>query len=70
MNGSCEEPANRWSHVKKILERNGPLSSSDFEPCPELFDFVRNDLKILVIGAGGLGCELLKVINNLILNTC
>ncbi|KAI1297883.1 Nedd8-activating enzyme E1 catalytic subunit [Halotydeus destructor] len=54
------EIANRWNHVKKILERTGPLSAAGFEPCPELFDFIQNDLRILVVGAGGLGCELLK----------
>merc|ERR1719362_2529827 len=27
---------------------------------PEMFDMIRNNVKVLVIGAGGLGCELLK----------
>ncbi|KAK3579049.1 hypothetical protein CHS0354_029907 [Potamilus streckersoni] len=50
----------RWNHVKKFLERSGPFAHPDFEPSPETLLFMRNVCKILVIGAGGLGCELLK----------
>ena len=32
----------------------------DFEPDAELLDSLQNDAKVLVIGAGGLGCEILK----------
>ena len=54
------EMARRWSHVKKILERNSPFVHPEFEPSPDTFTFLRECCKILVIGAGGLGCELLK----------
>ncbi|XP_045480831.1 NEDD8-activating enzyme E1 catalytic subunit [Harmonia axyridis] len=60
MGDSQESDEKRWSHLRKILERPGPFSHPDFEPSPELLDFIRNSCKILVVGAGGLGCELLK----------
>ncbi len=50
----------RWSHLKKILERKGPLTPPSFSPSTAILDFLLDDCKILVIGAGGLGCELLK----------
>lgn len=50
----------RWEDVKMLLERNGPFAHPDFEPGTDVFDMMRDIIKILVIGAGGLGCELLK----------
>lgn len=50
----------RWSHLKKVLERPGPFCHPDFEPSPDTLNFIMTSFKILVIGAGGLGCELLK----------
>ncbi|KPP77942.1 NEDD8-activating enzyme E1 catalytic subunit-like, partial [Scleropages formosus] len=50
----------RWNHVKKFLERSGPFTHPDFEPSTESLQFLLESCKILVIGAGGLGCELLK----------
>eukprot|EP00735_Rhodelphis_limneticus_P006919 TRINITY_DN19390_c0_g1::TRINITY_DN19390_c0_g1_i1::g.7819::m.7819 TRINITY_DN19390_c0_g1::TRINITY_DN19390_c0_g1_i1::g.7819 ORF type:complete len:439 (-),score=126.70,sp/Q7ZVX6/UBA3_DANRE/54.21/3e-165,ThiF/PF00899.16/5.3e-38,ThiF/PF00899.16/1.3e+03,ThiF/PF00899.16/3.7e+03,UBACT/PF02134.16/1e-19,E2_bind/PF08825.5/1.3e-17,UBA_e1_thiolCys/PF10585.4/2.3e-14,UBA_e1_thiolCys/PF10585.4/7.3e+03,Shikimate_DH/PF01488.15/0.00012,Shikimate_DH/PF01488.15/8.4e+03,MoeZ_MoeB/PF05237.8/0.0012,Ecm33/PF12454.3/0.033 len=49
----------RWSHIDKLITRGGPLATPGWEPTPE----GREDLhskKILIVGAGGLGCELLK----------
>lgn len=54
------ENTRRWSHIKKLLERNSPFVHPEFEPSPEILTFLQNCCKILVIGAGGLGCELLK----------
>ncbi|CAG5120245.1 unnamed protein product, partial [Candidula unifasciata] len=59
MTAEVEWPG-RWDHVKKILERTGPFAHPDFEPSPETLVFLKETCKILVIGAGGLGCELLK----------
>ncbi|KAK7486736.1 hypothetical protein BaRGS_00022020 [Batillaria attramentaria] len=50
----------RWNHVKRLLERSGPFAHPDFEPSTEILTFMQETCRILVIGAGGLGCELLK----------
>ncbi|XP_054472780.1 NEDD8-activating enzyme E1 catalytic subunit isoform X1 [Anoplopoma fimbria] len=50
----------RWNHIQKFLERSGPFTHPDFEPSTESLQFMLETCKILVIGAGGLGCELLK----------
>ena len=50
----------KWANIRKIVERSGPFSHPDFEPSPEILDFLMNTCRILVVGAGGLGCELLK----------
>uniref|UniRef100_A0A1B6K7X0 NEDD8-activating enzyme E1 catalytic subunit n=1 Tax=Homalodisca liturata TaxID=320908 RepID=A0A1B6K7X0_9HEMI len=49
-----------WSSLRKVLERSGPFCHPDFEPSTDTLKFVMNTCKLLVIGAGGLGCELLK----------
>ncbi|KDR23046.1 NEDD8-activating enzyme E1 catalytic subunit, partial [Zootermopsis nevadensis] len=50
----------RWCHLRKVLERSGPFCHPDFEPSTENLSFLMGSCKVLVIGAGGLGCELLK----------
>lgn len=50
----------RWNGLRKILERIGPLAHPDFEPSSDILGMIRHQCKVLVIGAGGLGCELLK----------
>lgn len=52
--------ARRWSDVNKILQRNSPFVHPEFEPSSEVLTFINTTCKVLVIGAGGLGCELLK----------
>lgn len=50
----------RWSHLRKILERASPFASADCEPDAEALTFIQENCKILVVGCGGLGCELIK----------
>jgi ubiquitin-activating enzyme E1 C len=61
------EVDNRWENLKKLLLRpskfgneTGRLPNGEFTPGPELWDQIRNNTKVLVVGAGGLGCEILK----------
>lgn len=49
----------RYYHVDQILDRPGPRTDPSFLAGDEVKDFLRNKCKILVIGAGGLGCEIL-----------
>ncbi|XP_004581662.1 NEDD8-activating enzyme E1 catalytic subunit isoform X2 [Ochotona princeps] len=63
VDGGCGDTGDwegRWNHVKKFLERSGPFTHPDFEPNTESLQFLLETCKVLVIGAGGLGCELLK----------
>ncbi|KAK2165259.1 hypothetical protein NP493_1376g01057 [Ridgeia piscesae] len=50
----------RWSHLQAILERSGPFAHPEFEASSEVLSFLEDTCRVLVIGAGGLGCELLK----------
>jgi len=45
---------------QKLLERRGPFSHDSHDTSNPYLKIIRNYVKILVIGAGGLGCELLK----------
>jgi hypothetical protein len=51
---------NRWRDIDRLLSRSGNFVGPGFEPGPELREALQNDFRVLVIGAGGLGCELLK----------
>ncbi|WWC98304.1 hypothetical protein V866_005195 [Kwoniella sp. B9012] len=50
----------RFASIDKILDRRGPWTDERFEGGQGTKDFLRNQSKILVIGAGGLGCEILQ----------
>ncbi|EGE79072.2 ubiquitin-activating enzyme E1 C [Blastomyces dermatitidis ATCC 18188] len=53
-----QEPQ-RWKPLYRMLTRAGPFSDEDWVPGPETITDLETS-KILVIGAGGLGCEILK----------
>lgn len=55
-----EHLTKRWSHLRRVLERSGPFCGHDFTASADTLEFIMKSCKILVIGAGGLGCELLK----------
>eukprot|EP01018_Ginkgo_biloba_P029155 Gb_23717 [translate_table: standard] len=50
----------RWRDLDRLLTRPGNLVGETFEPSKELRDDLQAFVKVLVVGAGGLGCELLK----------
>ncbi|GJP78008.1 hypothetical protein CLOP_g8341 [Closterium sp. NIES-67] len=50
----------QWRDLDRLLLRPGMLVGPGFEPSPEIREFLKSDCRVLVVGAGGLGCELLK----------
>lgn len=54
------EDASRWRDLDMLLTRSGNIVGPDFEPSPDIREFLRDSVRILCVGAGGLGCELLK----------
>mmetsp|Transcript_24049 Transcript_24049/g.74724 ORF Transcript_24049/g.74724 Transcript_24049/m.74724 type:complete len:445 (-) Transcript_24049:56-1390(-) len=48
-------------HLDRLLHRKSPYADPEaFQPGAECVEFLREQCKVLVIGAGGLGCEILK----------
>ncbi|KAG0496644.1 hypothetical protein HPP92_001335 [Vanilla planifolia] len=50
----------RWRDIDKLLTRQGNIVGPGFEPSPQLRQDIGEFARVLVVGAGGLGCELLK----------
>jgi len=56
----CPDWEDRYYHVDQVLDRPGPRTDPDsFMAGDGVKNFLRTQCKILVIGAGGLGCEIL-----------
>ncbi|KAL2161609.1 hypothetical protein VTH06DRAFT_8171 [Thermothelomyces fergusii] len=55
---SASEPA-RWKYLDRIRTRPGPFTNPDMFNGEGVAAFMET-IKVLVIGAGGLGCEILK----------
>ena len=56
--------------LDKLLLRPGNLVGPGFEPGEEVKQMLQNDIRVLVIGAGGLGCELVKDLGAYELQRC
>lgn len=54
----CETPRGNQIHLSRLLTRAG--MTPDFAPNPDMVSYIQDECKILVVGAGGLGCEVLK----------
>lgn len=50
----------RWKGLDFLLNRSGNITGPDFEPDPAVREFLHDSCRVLCVGAGGLGCELLK----------
>jgi ubiquitin-activating enzyme E1 C len=51
----------RLKDMFQLLSKSGPFADADaFVPGLETIRFVRDQAKVLVVGAGGLGCEIVK----------
>ncbi|PKY01573.1 NEDD8-activating complex, catalytic component UBA3 [Aspergillus campestris IBT 28561] len=53
------DSATRWKYLYKALSKPGPFSDEDWVPGSETISALESS-KVLVIGAGGLGCDILK----------
>ncbi|ORY57472.1 uncharacterized protein BCR38DRAFT_461207 [Pseudomassariella vexata] len=49
----------RWQYLDRIRKTKGPFNDDDYDTSEEVLS-MHGTQKILVIGAGGLGCEILK----------
>ena len=54
------DPPGRWADIDGLLLRGGSLVGSGFEPGEDVKSVLHDVVHVLVVGAGGLGCELLK----------
>ena len=50
----------RFKPMARYLSRNSGLAKEEFLPSSEYVGLLREGIRVLVVGAGGLGCEILK----------
>merc|ERR1740130_2365364 len=51
----------KHAHIQRMLSRKSPYAEQEaYAPGQETIDYLHQEAKVLVIGAGGLGCEILK----------
>mmetsp|Transcript_34985 Transcript_34985/g.75435 ORF Transcript_34985/g.75435 Transcript_34985/m.75435 type:complete len:448 (+) Transcript_34985:68-1411(+) len=56
-----QERSAKHGHIHRVLSRKSPFADPDaFDPGQETISYLHDVAKVLVIGAGGLGCEILK----------
>ncbi|KAK9790574.1 hypothetical protein WJX73_001976 [Symbiochloris irregularis] len=55
-----EDLDGRWRDLNRLLARPGNIVGPGFEPQDEWIEFLQHQVRVLCVGAGGLGCELLK----------
>ncbi|KAK5278282.1 NEDD8 activating enzyme, partial [Exophiala xenobiotica] len=58
-NGSATPPRERWTYLDDVLSTTSPYAGEEFVPGDETINALESS-RVLVIGAGGLGCEILK----------
>ncbi|KAJ9502392.1 NEDD8 activating enzyme [Exophiala xenobiotica] len=58
-NGSATPPRERWTYLDDVLSTSSPYAGEEFVPGDETINALESS-RVLVIGAGGLGCEILK----------
>lgn len=54
-----ESQSERWKSIRRFTDRASAFAHPQFEPGPENINAV-HQCPVLVVGAGGLGCEILK----------
>ena len=59
-NAGTDNINEKFADIQKIMSRKSYFATEDYEADPELFEGVAEGANVLVIGAGGLGCEILK----------
>ncbi|OAL37457.1 hypothetical protein AYO20_03306 [Fonsecaea nubica] len=58
-NGIPTVPRDRWTYLDRLLSTTSPYAGDEFVPGEETINTLESS-RVLVIGAGGLGCEILK----------
>ncbi|KAJ9615688.1 NEDD8 activating enzyme [Cladophialophora chaetospira] len=58
-NGTPTPPRERWTYLDRVLSTTSSYAGEEFVPGEETINALESS-RVLVIGAGGLGCEILK----------